>query len=107
VALTCPRLMAAQTPPSSIEVTDAWIRPASKSSVATLAFFELINHTHDPESLMSVASPAGEGQLSLLRWHGSEYSIEEPSTIPIPPSSRLVLRPGEYFVILRETAQML
>jgi len=98
---------AAEPQPGGIEIENAWIRPASKASPTTMAFFEIVNHTDHTEYLLSVTSPAGGARLNTLRWRGSSASTEELKSIAIPPSSRVVLKPGETFVTLREDSSKL
>jgi copper(I)-binding protein len=94
-----PSVRAAQ---NGIEIENIWIRPASKASPTSMAFFEVVNHTESTEYLLGVTSPAGEARLNALHWHGSNVSVEELKSVAIPGLSRMVLKPGETYITLRE-----
>ena len=90
-----------------IEVTDAWIRPPSKTSPQAMAFFDIVNHGDQIEHLTGVTSPGGEGKLNQQRWRGSGAYVTDVKAIAIPSLGRVTLKPGQYYVTLRDAPDSL
>jgi len=89
-----------------IEIVDAWIRPPNKSSPDTLAFFTIVNHTDHSEQLVGVVSPGGQGSLSLFH-PGLEPYVEKLKSIDIAAGAVIKLRPGQFFVILKDAGEQI
>ena len=96
----------AETLRHRIDVVDAWVRRPNKISPEGKAFFTIVNHTELDERLVSVVSPGGEARIMLLHATLSPY-VEEVQAITIPAHGAITLRPGEYYVVLGDSAESL
>jgi periplasmic copper chaperone A len=87
---------------STVEVVDAWSRPAAAGLPTGVAYATLVNHAATPDRLVSASSPL-IGRVSLhrsLMTAGVMRMEPVPDGLELPPGRPVQLKPGGYHLML-------
>lgn len=89
----------AQSVPGGIEITDPWARVSPDGQVE--AYFDILNHGADANSLVSATSPIAEKVLlKHMRIKTLNARAEDVQEIKVGASGRTTLKPGQYYLVL-------
>lgn len=86
-----------------IAVSDAYIRPAPPSAMATAAFMVIRNTGPGEVRIIKASNPAS--RFTELHTHlneGGVMKMRQVKDIPVPPGGEAVLKPGSLHVMLIE-----
>ena len=90
---------AARADIGGIEISDPWARVSPKGEVE--AYFDIINHGDQGNSLVSVTSPLAEKViLKRLRFKAMNARVEDVHEIKVGAAGRTTLKPGQYYLLL-------
>jgi periplasmic copper chaperone A len=93
---------AVAAPPPTVEVTDAWSRPAAAGLPTGVAYATLVDRAATPDRLVSASSPA-IGRVSLHRstmTAGVMRMEPVPEGLALAPNRPVALKPGSYHLML-------
>jgi periplasmic copper chaperone A len=95
-------------PGEGLSISDAWVPAAAAVGRDVPLLLTIKNQTSAPESLMRVSCPVANfsERHAVDRGEGAP-AMRSISSIPIPASSQIVLKPTEYHVMLLQTRQPL
>jgi len=82
-----------------IEITEPWVRITPNGDLE--AFFDILNHGEENNSLVSASSPVAEKVvLKQMRIRAMNARADDVSEIKVKASGRTTLKPGQYYLAL-------
>jgi periplasmic copper chaperone A len=99
--------LSATAAPSSMMVSDCWIR-LLPGSLPSGAYFKLMNMADKPVDLTGVTTGAfGMAMLHQTQSNGSTSTMAMVDKVTVPANGTLAFTPGNYHVMLEEPKQQL
>jgi copper(I)-binding protein len=93
-------LFSAGCGPKSIQVTDAWARPATAGEIDG-AFFTITNQTNDADTLLSVSTDAARmAEIHETMLVGDTMTMQPVASVPVPAKSTVEFKSGGLHVML-------
>jgi copper(I)-binding protein len=108
LALLIPLMAHADTKPSTLHASEAWIREGPPNSPALAGYLVIENTGSKDRRLLGVSSPAfGHVELHRSQLEGGVAKMVPQDSMPVPAGGRLELKPGDYHLMMMQPGQAL
>ncbi len=86
---------------AGIAIDDPWVRPTFGKAMTTAGYLTLTDTSGKGDTLMSVeAKDGGKADIHDTETAGDVMKMRARDNVPIPPGSRIVLRPGGLHIMV-------